>query len=92
MMDIEKYNSCTLPPQTITRYTAAPTKYDLAPYGTLCTVYLNDEGTARQLFIQTAQDENDPIWVTVEDIVIKAYRPLFENPCFLQDCLMRQPQ
>lgn len=69
------------------RYTAPPTKYDNAPYGTICTVHLNDDGTDRQIYIQASQDENNPDWQSIEEIVIQAYKPLFNNPCFIKDCL-----
>lgn len=89
-MDI--YQSCTLPSTPMIRYTAAPTKYDQAPYGTLCTLHLNDDGTDRRIYVQTSQDETTPHWESVEDLVISAFKPLFENPCFIQDCLKKISQ
>ena len=83
------YTECTLPAKTMVRYTAAPTKYDPAPYATVCAVHLNDDGSIKKLYVQISKDEHDPIWVSVEDIVIKAFQPYFENPCFIQDCLKR---
>lgn len=71
------------------RYTAPPTKYDIAPYCTLCTVYLNDEGSDSRLWIQTAKDEMNPNWMSVEELVIQAFKPRFEDPKFLEECLKK---
>ena len=86
---MDQYQSCDIPTRPMIRYTSAPTKYDHAPYATLCALHLNDDGTDRRLYIQIAQDEADPHWITVEELVMQTYRPLFENPCFLQDCLQK---
>ncbi len=82
-----KYSSCTLQQPPLIRYTAAPTKYDTAPYKTICALHLNDDGSDRRLFIQIAEDENNPNWIPVEELVVQAFKPLFDNPCFLEDCL-----
>jgi hypothetical protein len=66
------FSACALQPNPLIRYTAAPTKYD---------------GTDRRLFIQISEDEQNPHWIPVEELVIQAYLPLFDNPCFLEDCL-----
>lgn len=71
----------------IIRYTAPPTKYDIAPYKTLCKIHLNDSGSDSQLFIQMAEDEMNPVWMSVEELVIQAFKPLFEDQAFLDDCL-----
>ena len=73
----------------IIRYTAPPTKYDTAPYKTLCILHLNDEGTVSRLFIQTAEDETNPNWMSVEELVIQAFKPRFEDPVFLEECLKK---
>ncbi len=73
----------------IIRYTAPPTKYDAAPYKTLCILHLNDEGTASRLFIQTAEDEINPNWMAVEELVIQALKPRFEDVKFLEECLKK---
>jgi hypothetical protein len=86
-IETNTYASCDIPAKTIIRYTTAPTKYDIAPYGTICTLYLNDDGTNSRLYIQTSSEEQDPVWLTLEQVVIQAYKPLFSNPCFIQDCL-----
>lgn len=47
-------------PVLIVRY-GVPNKYDHAPYGSKCTVILNDLDHAT--YIQTSHDENEPLWV-----------------------------
>lgn len=71
------------------RFTAAPTKYDHAPFGTLCSVHINDEGTDKKIFIQTSHDAENAAWISVEELVIQAYRPQFEDVVFLNDCLSK---
>lgn len=88
---MDQYQSCDISAPMI-RYTAAPTKYDSAPYGTLCALHLNDDGTDRRLYVQTSHDESDPHWIAVEELVIQAYKHLFDNSCFLQDCLKKISQ
>ena len=89
---MNQYQSCDMPAQPMIRYTAAPTKYDHAPYGTLCALHLDDEGTQRRLYIQTGLDTKNPHWISVEELVIKTFMPLFDNPCFLKECLQKIEQ
>lgn len=86
------YKECTLQNLPMIRYTSAPTKYDSAPHKTICSLHLNDDGSERRLFIQTSQDENNPCWESVENLVVRAFKPLFNNPCFLEDCLKKISQ
>lgn len=69
------------------RYTSAPTKFDYAPFGTLCSVLLNDEGTELEMFIQTSRDENDPAWISAAEILLKVYKPKITEPKFLKSLL-----
>lgn len=78
-------SKCSITPKI--RYTAPPTKYDVAPLGTLCSVLKNDDGTDTELFIQTSLDENDPIWLSAAEIVLQRYRNELQNPCFVVSCL-----
>ena len=84
---MDRYQECSLPATPMIRYTAAPTKYDLAPYGTSCIVHLNDDGTDRMIYVQTSKDEHNPNWMPIQDLICHAYKPLFDNPCFIQECL-----
>lgn len=81
--------SCDITTTPMIRYTAPPTKYDAAPYGTVCTVHISDDGTDSRLYIQTAQEPENPQWTAIEELVIQAFKPQFENPCFIQDCLQK---
>jgi hypothetical protein len=80
-----KTGECSLKPMI--RYTSAPTKFDKAPYGTFCSVMLNDEGTQQELYVQACLDEEDPHWISAEQLVIAAFKDKLTNICFLQDCL-----
>jgi hypothetical protein len=81
------YKSCNVQSEPLIRYTAAPTKYDLAPYGTRCILHLNDDGSDRRVYVQISDEESNPQWESAENLVIMAFSPLFENPCFIQECL-----
>ena len=39
---------------------SAPNKYDQAPFGTKCYVYVTD--VEREVYIQRSKQENDPNW------------------------------
>ena len=69
------------------RYTAAPTKYDTAPYGTLCSVYKNDDGSEYDIFVQTSGDEFDPVWLSAQEIISVAFKPFLKNHLFIAECL-----
>lgn len=86
---MDQYKECDIPATPMIRYTAPPTKYDTAAYKTVCTLLLNDEGTDRRLFIQVCEDENNPHWIPVEELVVQAFKPLFDNPCFIAECLQK---
>ena len=70
------------------RYTSAPTEYDRANRGTLCTVFLNDEGTLKELYIQTDRNEERPSWIKVSDMFLKVYEKKLEDISFIQECLI----
>ena len=84
---MDHYQSCDIPSTPMIRYTAPPTKYDTAPFSTVCALLLNDEGTDRRLYIQISHEDKNPNWIPVEELVIMAFKPLFDNPCFIADCL-----
>ena len=69
------------------RYTSAPTEYDKAYWGTLCNVFLNDEGTLRETYIQTSKDLDKPHWIKVSDMVLKVYEKKLEDESFIEECL-----
>lgn len=69
------------------RYTSAPTEYDNAIWGTLCTVFLNDDGSQKQLYIQSSLDPEKPSWIKVSDMFLKVYEKRLEDPKFIEECL-----
>jgi hypothetical protein len=73
--------------QVLTRYIAAPTKLDYMPFGSLCVVIKNDECTEREYFIQTAQNETDPVWLSAQDLLFSVYKERLQDPVFLQNLL-----
>ena len=76
--------------ESMTRYTSAPTKFDTAPYGTLCTVYQNDEGTLYDLYVQTSKEETDPLWISAQDLLLMAYKRKLVDRTFVLECLEAQ--
>jgi hypothetical protein len=80
-----KTGECSIKPMI--RYTSAPTKYDKAPYGTFCSVLLNDEGTIKELYVQASRNEDDPQWISAEQLLVAALKDKLTDICFLQDCL-----
>lgn len=70
------------------RYTSAPTEYDEAIWGTLCTVFLNDDGSRKELYIQSSIDPTKPVWIKASDMLIKVYEKILENNKeFREGCL-----
>jgi hypothetical protein len=69
------------------RFTSAPTKFDSAPFGTLCSVFLNDDGTEQEFFVQVSADDTDPVWLSAQDLLLKVYKTKLQDPSFLTDCL-----
>lgn len=72
---------------TITRYTAQPTKFDIAPFGTLCRVIKNDEATEVEYFIQSSPIQEDPCWLSAQDLLLSVYEKKLEDPVFIQGLL-----
>lgn len=82
---MEESSNCSAKP--IIRYTAAPTNLDYHPYGTLCLVIKNDECTEREYFVQTSKEENDPHWMSAEELLIRVHQDLLYDPCFIDKLL-----
>ena len=74
--------------QRITRYTAAPTKYDNSKYGTLCVVMKNDEGTEKDYYIQISPLEGDPVWVLAQDLLFDIFKKRLLEPEFIEEILL----
>lgn len=69
------------------KYISPPTKLDIAPFGAICSLFLNDDGTEVELYIQTAQDADDPCWLSAQDLMLKVYKKRLTDPFFLSECL-----
>ena len=69
------------------RYTSAPTKFDVAPFKSLCSVLKNDEGTEHELFIQLSKDENNAHWVSATELMSHVYRDRLQDPCWIENLL-----
>lgn len=73
------------------RYTSSPTEYDQALHGTLCTVFLNDEGSKKELYIQVGCFEK-PSWIKVSDMFLKVYEKELEDEGFIEECFSKYYQ
>ena len=69
------------------RYTAKPTKFDVAPAGTRCSVHLNDSGTETELYIQVSDDPTDIQWLPARDLLYIVYEDSLRDPDFVSDLL-----
>lgn len=76
----------------ITRWTAGPTKFDIAPQGTLCKVIKNDEATEIEYFIQVSPIQEDPCWLSAQDLLFMAYKEHLEDPEFIRSLLARKEE
>lgn len=65
---------------TITRYIAPPTHLEVQPYGTLCVVLKNDEGTEKELFLQTSQTISEPVWMSATELLQSCFGPYLQDP------------
>lgn len=67
------------------RYTP-PTRYDKAPYGSLCKVMKdNDEST---LYIQINEEEDQAEWMQISDFLEKVFSNHILNNGFINACLV----
>jgi hypothetical protein len=82
-------NECVVAIKPLIRYSAPPTRYDYAAYGTLCSALKNDDGSQQELFVQVSKDEHDPHWIAVSELIHKVFEPQFTDHCFIKDCLER---
>ena len=73
-----------------TRYNM-PTKYDKAPYGALCIVYMSSDNQLEKidekLFIQVSEDEEQPHWVTTAHILEQIFFKSLKKQAFLKEIL-----
>lgn len=63
-----------------------PTKYDLAPYGTMWRA-IGDEGRF-ELYIQVSDDQDNPTWVSIPAFFEKVFIDFTQDPKFMDECLI----
>lgn len=66
------------------RYTA-PTKYDLAPFGTIVKVI--GDGEDYELYIQLSKDELNANWKKVRHLLERTFSEYINNKDFIDACL-----
>jgi hypothetical protein len=72
---------------TITRYTAPPNKFEVQPRGTLCVVIKNDEGTEKELYMQTSHNSEDPIWMSARELLVESFGEYLTEPQFVHNLM-----
>jgi hypothetical protein len=72
---------------TITRYTAPPTKFEVQPRGTLCVVIKNDEGTEKELYMQTSHNSEDPVWMSARELLVESFSEYLTVPQFISNLM-----
>jgi hypothetical protein len=70
--------------EPVIRYTA-PGKYDVAPGGTICKVM--GDGEDYEFFVQLGDSLDLPNWQPIGKLLEKAFRPFFNDPDFISQCL-----
>lgn len=70
--------------EVLVRY-SSPTKYDLAPYGTICQV-LGDNAVQEALHIQVGHGETST-WITMGEFLEKVFKDKLLDASFIQECL-----
>lgn len=66
------------------RYTL-PTKYDVAPYGTIVDV-VDENMVIEQSYIQLGDDKHI-VWMKLGDFFVEAFKEEIKNPEFIAGCL-----
>jgi hypothetical protein len=62
---------------------SSPTKWDKAPYTTIWRI----EGDADVILIQMSEDPENPNWVPMADIMVKAFDRFYHDTNFLNECI-----
>ncbi len=64
----------------------APTKFDVAAFGTLWRV-LGDDDTSIDYYIQINNKEGDPVWEKMGIFLNKIFNRMYADDRFIEDCL-----
>jgi len=70
-------------PPTLTKY-SAPTKWDKAPYATIWKISHEDGDDIR---IQISRDIDNPVWVALPEVLVKAFHRFYSDPSFVDECI-----
>jgi hypothetical protein len=65
-----------------------PTRYDKAPYGTICHVHGDDDVIIKQ-FIQLSTENTTAQWEPLGDFLLKVFHEQLSNTTFIQECLKK---
>lgn len=64
-----------------------PTRYDCAPYKTICQV--KDEDNTVTVFIQLSKEETNPRWVPIGELLYKAFMNNLSDHGFIDECIKK---
>jgi hypothetical protein len=67
----------------MTKHTS-PTKWDKAPYTTIWRI---EDPSSPMIFIQMSDDIENPNWVPMADIMVKAFDRFYSDESFIEDCI-----
>lgn len=73
--------------EPLERFTV-PTRYDLAPHGTLCMV--KSEGGTPEYYLQKSTDPEVADWERVGIFLERLFEDSIKNPAFINECLSRE--
>lgn len=73
--------------EPLVRYTP-PTRYDVAPYGAVCTVKGETE-LADQMYIQVNKDDSIANWIDIGTFLEIIFKDKMHDPVFVAQCLDR---
>lgn len=70
--------------EPIIRYNA-PTRYDLAPYGSICKVM--EENESYKLYFQISESPDTATWITVGELLEKTFNSFLMDNEFINACI-----
>jgi hypothetical protein len=68
----------------LVKYTT-PTKYDQYPYGFIIKVIYSSHD--HDYYVQTSQQQDQPRWTKIDEILTKTFKDYLEIPAFVEMCL-----
>jgi hypothetical protein len=64
---------------------SAPTKWDPAPYTTIWRI--KNDADADLIFMQMSEDWENPNWIPMADIMVKAFNRFYTDATFIDECI-----